>query len=161
MFSLGDVMAGVSLSVVNVVVELEDESVVSFLVEKLLLVDVVLTLEVLVGVEVCGADVIDDAESFVVDLVLGVVNGPVCFVGTKLLVTFEVLVEIADFSVDVILDIDELFVGFVLEVEDEPVCFVAIGLVVSVEVPVTSEVLACVEVSLVEAMVGLDFPIVE
>ena len=160
MFSLGDVMAGVSLSVVNVVVELEDESVVSFLVGKLLLVDVVLTLEVLVGVEVCGADVIDDAESFVVDLVLGVVNGPVCFVGTKLLVTFEVLVEIADFSVDVILDIDELFVGFVLEVEDEPVCFV-IGLVVSVEVPVTSEVLACVEVSLVEAMVGLDFPIVE
>lgn len=154
-------MAGVSLSVVNVVVELEDESVVSFLVGKLLLVDVVLTLEVLVGVEVCGADVIDDAESFVVDLVLGVVNGPVCFVGTKLLVTFEVLVEIADFSVDVILDIDELFVGFVLEVEDEPVCFVAIGLVVSVEVPVTSEVLACVEVSLVEAMVGLDFPIVE
>lgn len=153
-------MAGVSLSVVNVVVELEDESVVSFLVGKLLLVDVVLTLEVLVGVEVCGADVIDDAESFVVDLVLGVVNGPVCFVGTKLLVTFEVLVEIADFSVDVILDIDELFVGFVLEVEDEPVCFV-IGLVVSVEVPVTSEVLACVEVSLVEAMVGLDFPIVE
>lgn len=150
-------MAGVSLSVVNVVVELEDESVVSFLVEKLLLVDVVLTLEVLVGVEVCGADVIDDAESFVVDLVLGVVNGPVCFVGTKLLVTFEVLVEIADFSVDVILDIDELFVGFVLEVEDEPVCFVVIGLVV----PVTSEVLACVEVSLVEAMVGLDFPIVE
>lgn len=113
------------------------------------------------GVEVCGADVIDDAESFVVDLVLGVVNGPVCFVGTKLLVTFEVLVEIADFSVDVILDIDELFVGFVLEVEDEPVCFVVIGLVVSVEVPVTSEVLACVEVSLVEAMVGLDFPIVE
>ena len=160
MFSLGDVMAGVSLSVVNVVAELEDESVVSFLVGKLLLVDVVLTLEVLVGVEVCGADVIDDAESFVVDLVLGVVNGPVCFVGTKLLVTFEVLVEIADFSVDVILDIDELFVGFVLEVEDEPVCFV-IGLVVSVEVPVTSEVLACVEVSLVEAMVGLDFPIVE
>ena len=154
-------MAGVSLSVVNVVVELEDESVVSFLVEKLLLVDVVLTLEVLVGVEVCGADVIDDAESFVVDLVLGVVNGPVCFVATKLLVTFEVLVEIADFSVDVILDIDELFVGFVLEVEDEPVCFVVIGLVVSVEVPVTSEVLACVEVSLVEAMVGLDFPIVE
>ena len=154
-------MAGVSLSVVNVVVELEDESVVSFLVEKLLLVDVVLTLEVLVGVEVCGADVIDDAESLVVDLVLGVVNGPVCFVGTKLLVTFEVLVEIADFSVDVILDIDELFVGFVLEVEDEPVCFVVIGLVVSVEVPVTSEVLACVEVSLVEAMVGLDFPIVE
>lgn len=153
-------MAGVSLSVVNVVVELEGESVVSFLVGKLLLVDVVLTLEVLVGVEVCGADVIDDAESFVVDLVLGVVNGPVCFVGTKLLVTFEVLVEIADFSVDVILDIDELFVGFVLEVEDEPVCFV-IGLVVSVEVPVTSEVLACVEVSLVEAMVGLDFPIVE
>ena len=150
-------MAGVSLSVVNVVVELEDESVVSFLVGKLLLVDVVLTLEVLVGVEVCGADVIDDAESFVVDLVLGVVNGPVCFVGTKLLVTFEVLVEIADFSVDVILDIDELFVGFVLEVEDEPVCFVVIGLVV----PVTSEVLACVEVSLVEAMVGLDFPIVE
>lgn len=109
------------------------------------------------GVEVCGADVIDDAESLVVDLVLGVVNGPVCFVGTKLLVTFEVLVEIADFSVDVILDIDELFVGFVLEVEDEPVCFVVIGLVV----PVTSEVLACVEVSLVEAMVGLDFPIVE
>lgn len=154
-------MAGVSLSVVNVVVELEDESVVSFLVGKLLLVDVVLTLEVLVGVEVCGADVIDDAESFVVDLVLGVVNGPVCFVGTKLIVTFEVLVEIADFSVDVILDIDELFVGFVLEVEDEPVCFVVIGLVVSVEVPVTSEVLACVEVSLVEAMVGLDFPIVE
>lgn len=154
-------MARVSLSVVNVVVELEGESVVSFLVGKLLLVDVVLTLEVLVGVEVCGADVIDDAESFVVDLVLGVVNGPVCFVGTKLLVTFEVLVEIADFSVDVILDIDELFVGFVLEVEDEPVCFVAIGLVVSVEVPVTSEVLACVEVSLVEAMVGLDFPIVE
>ena len=107
-------MAGVSLSVVNVVVELEDESVVSFLVGKLLLVDVVLTLEVLVGVEVCGADVIDDAESFVVDLVLGVVNGPVCFVGTKLLVTFEVLFEIADFSVDVILDIDERFVGFVL-----------------------------------------------
>lgn len=107
-------MAGVSLSVVNVVVELEDESVVSFLVEKLLLVDVVLTLEVLVGVEVCGADVIDDAESLVVDLVLGVVNGPVCFVGTKLLVTFEVLVEIADFSVDVILDIDERFVGFVV-----------------------------------------------
>ena len=161
MFSLGDVMAGVSLSVVNVVVELEDESVVSFLVGKLLLVDVVLTLEVLVGVEVCGSDVIDDAESFVVDLVVGVVNGPVCFVGTKLLVTFEVLVEIADFSVDVILDIDELFVGFVLEVEDEPVCFVVIGLVVSVEVPVTSEVLACVEVSVVEAMVGLDFPIVE
>ena len=161
MFSLDDVMAGVSLSVVNVVAELEDESLVSFLVEKLLLVDVVLTLEVLVGVVVCGADVIVDAESFVVDLVLGVVNGPVCFVGTKLLVTFEVLVEIADFSVDVILDVDELFVGFVLEVEDEPVCFVVIGLVVSVEVPVTSEVLACVEVSLVEAMVGLDFPIVE
>ena len=154
-------MVGVSLSVVNVVVELEDESVVSFLAEKLLLVDVVLTLEELVFVDVCGADVIVDVESFVVDLVLGVVNGSVCFVGTKLLVTFEVLVELVDSFVDVILDVDELFAGFLLEIEDEPLRFVVIELVVSVEVPVTSEVLVCVEVSLVEAMVGLDFPIVK
>ena len=161
MVSLGDVIVGESLSVVNVVVDFEDESVVSFLVETLLLVNVVLTLEVLVDVEVCGVDVIVDVDSLVVDLVLGVVKEPVCLVGTKLLVTVEVLVELVGSFVNVILDVDELFVGFVLEVEDEPVCFVVIELVVSVVVPVTSEVLAGVEVSVVEAMVGLDFPIVK
>ena len=126
------------LFVVNAVVKVEDKSVVFFLVDKLLL----FVIKVVMDVEVCRVGVIAGDEPFVADLVLGVVNGPVFFVVTKLLVTIEVLVEL---------------VGSVLEVEDGSVCFV----VIPVEVRFTLEVPACVEVSLVEEMVGLDFLVVK
>ena len=126
------------LFVVNAVVKVEDKSVVFFLVDKLLL----FVIKVVMDVEVCGVGVIAGDEPFVADLVLGVVNGPVFFAVTKLLVTIEVLAEL---------------VGSVLEVEDGSVCFV----VIPVEVRFTLEVPASVEVSLVEEMVGLDFLVVK